>query len=240
MMTIQMNCWTFLFSVSMCFFLSSPQAATLQSGDLVVSEFLANPAALSDTRGEWVEIFNTTGSAIDLRGITLADDDSDAHLIDAATPLLIAPGGYFVLARSPLAGQSGVTPDYVYDGHVLGNGVDEIVLRQGAKELWRVEYDATLAAAGQSAELIAFGLAGGGVYGLTPATFQFSAGGDIGSPGLPGSFDPGVAAVPLPTPLILFVSGLLGMIAVARRHGASVRRLSFEGRAAPLPDAVVV
>ncbi len=202
-----------LFSV---FVLSSSLAAPLQSGDLVISEFLANPAGLSDGRGEWVELFNASTSAIDLRGLTLADDGSDAHVIDAATPLLIGSGHYFVLGRSAQAGRAGATPDYVYNGFVLGNGVDEIVLRQGGSEIWRVDYDAALAVAGQSAELVS----PGGLYAPTPATLLFSAGGDIGSPGLPGSLALRVALLLLPSPLLLLASGLMGLLAVARRRGS--------------------
>ena len=40
--------------------------ATLTPNSLVITEYLANPIGVSDSEGEYFEIFNTTNSDIDL------------------------------------------------------------------------------------------------------------------------------------------------------------------------------
>ncbi|MFN8490723.1 MAG: lamin tail domain-containing protein [Caldilineaceae bacterium] len=95
---------------------------------ILISEFLADPKAVSDSNGEWIELYNTGSDAVNLRGWTLADLGSDQHVIQA--DVVIAPGQYLVLGRngdSPSNG--GVTVDYVYTGMNLANQQDEIILR---------------------------------------------------------------------------------------------------------------
>ena len=67
-------------------------------GDLVISEVMLDPEG-TDTGGEWIELFNTLGTPLDLKGLTLYVRDTDGsgaktHAIRAGT----APGrGYFVV-----------------------------------------------------------------------------------------------------------------------------------------------
>ena len=94
---------------------------------LVLSEFLADPAAVSDSNGEWLELFNAGDAAINLRGWSLADLDSDRHVIGA--DVLVEPGTYVVLARSGnVAANGGVAAAYSYSGLSLANGDDELLL----------------------------------------------------------------------------------------------------------------
>ena len=116
-------------------------------GDLVITEIMNNPSPLSDTTGEWFEIYNTTGSAIDIDGWTLKDDGSNTHTIDAASggTTIIPAGGYLVLGRTADTNSNGGAPvNYAYgtSGFTLGNGADEVVLETpGAVEISRVNYD---------------------------------------------------------------------------------------------------
>jgi hypothetical protein len=66
--------------------------------DLLISEIMVNPAALSDARGEWFELYNPTDDEINLRALILGDDGSDRHRIES--DLLILPGEYLTLAHS--------------------------------------------------------------------------------------------------------------------------------------------
>ena len=110
-----------------------PQAA----GELVISEIMPNPAALSDTAGEYFEVYNPTTNPYDLDGCTVSDDDGDSHTISGS--VLIGPGGYITLARSAMPG---FVPTYVYSGFVLGNsGGDEVIISCGGVEIDRVNYD---------------------------------------------------------------------------------------------------
>jgi len=111
--------------------------------EIVINEIIQNPAAVSDTNGEWLELFNPTVDAIDINGFTLRDDGSDSHVIDNGGPLVIAAGGYLVLGRDDtFAANGGVVVDYQYSSFFLGNGGDEVILLDTSlNEVDRVEYD---------------------------------------------------------------------------------------------------
>ncbi|NIP17549.1 MAG: hypothetical protein GWM87_04890, partial [Xanthomonadales bacterium] len=68
---------------------------------------MQNPAAVSDSNGEWFELYNPTGSDIDIDGWTIQDNDFDSHLINNGGPLLVPAGGYLVLGRDANSGANG-------------------------------------------------------------------------------------------------------------------------------------
>ena len=120
----------------------STQAAN--SGDVIINEIMQNPSAVSDSAGEWFELFNTTANDIDIDGWTIADNDSDSHIIDNGGTLIIPEGGYLVLGiNSDYATNGGVNVDYEYGtGWYLANSADEIILLSDSlDEIDRVEYD---------------------------------------------------------------------------------------------------
>ena len=91
----------------------------------IINEIMQNPAGVSDTTGEWFELYNPTATAIDLNGWTLRDEGTDSHTIGQS--LIIDPFGFLVLGRSE-TDNGGVILDYVYSGLILGNGSDELLL----------------------------------------------------------------------------------------------------------------
>ncbi|MEM6676001.1 MAG: lamin tail domain-containing protein [Planctomycetota bacterium] len=99
-------------------------------GDVIVTEFMKDPAAVSDVRGEWVEVLNRTSATIDLAGWTLRDDGSNnTVLTHPSGSIPVAPGAFAVLAREGDPTQNGgVDVDAVYSGFSLNNGADQIVL----------------------------------------------------------------------------------------------------------------
>jgi hypothetical protein len=110
-----------------------------QAGDLVIDEAMIDPYAVSDAAGEWVEIYNRSGEALDLLGFELHDDGSDSHVI--AESVILPAGGRAVLARNEDASSNGgVAADYEYSGFALDNDSDEIVLSYGGVEVDRFEY----------------------------------------------------------------------------------------------------
>jgi predicted extracellular nuclease len=126
------------------FFISGWNAEAATSGDVVVNEIMQNPSAVSDSAGEWFELYNSTSSPIDIDGWTIEDNGSDIHVIDNGGPLNIPAGGYLVLARNAdPSTNGGVTVDYQYsDDFFLSNGSDELVLYDtGLNEIDRVEWD---------------------------------------------------------------------------------------------------
>jgi len=111
---------------------------------LVINEIMQNPSAVGDSDGEWFEIYNPTGAAVDINDWTIRDDGIDNHLIDNGGPLLVPAGGYVVLGNNADSGTNGgVTVDYSYGGgFFLSNGADELILEDGGlTEVDRVEWD---------------------------------------------------------------------------------------------------
>ncbi len=116
---------------------------TESSYQVVITEIMQNPAVVSDTYGEWFEIYNAGTESIDLRNWTIRDNDSDNHVITAVDPIMIETGDYLVLARNDDTSlNGGVEADYNYSGFLLSNGDDEIILLdEDGAEVDRVEYD---------------------------------------------------------------------------------------------------
>ena len=112
------------------------------AGDIVVTEFMNDSDAVSDTVGEWLELYNTTGSDIDLNGWTLKDDGSDSHTF--TTSIIVSAGSYFVMGRgADSTVNGGVNLDHSYGDGVftMANGADEIVLLSPSSvEIDRIVY----------------------------------------------------------------------------------------------------
>ncbi len=202
-------------------------AANLQPGDLVVSEVLANPAAVSDTAGEWLELYNRGSSQFDINGMVLRDHGSNSHTIATAAPLLIDPGAYLVLGRNGDAdANGGYTPDYVYRDFTLANSSDSIILEWGQQTIFELSYSST-DGFGDSGISMQLGSIGEQItasnYLPSDATMTFGAG-DLGTPGF-GSLGEGtgngVSEVPIPAAGWLFMSGL-GKIAGIKRRARAV------------------
>lgn len=102
---------------------------TPQSGDIIITEIMQNPKAVSDTKGEWIELYNTSSTVIDLNNCVLRDDGANSHTIINDGGLLIEPGEYIVLGKNNILSENGnVEIDYEYSGFSLGNSEDEIKL----------------------------------------------------------------------------------------------------------------
>ena len=116
------------------------QVEVFLKGDVLVSELMVDPAAVSEAVGEWVELHNTTSEPIDLRGWVLRDDGLDLVIFDGEAPLLLAPRGYLVVGRHDHLGvNGGVVLDYVAEeGLSLANGPDAVVLEWNGVVIERV------------------------------------------------------------------------------------------------------
>jgi len=161
-------------------------------GDIIITEFMANPEAVGDSDGEYIELYNNTTSAINLNSDTLMDDGSNSHIIDNGGQLLIQPHSFLVLAKTIDPWNNGVIPDYVFgSSFTLGNSDDEIILKTPSGiELARCNYnDGDAAGAGVALELNDISL---GTDGLTEqddyvASSTQMSNGDYGSPGSAGN-----------------------------------------------------
>ena len=94
---------------------------------LTINEIMNNPSAVSDSDGEWFEIYNNGDVSHDLNGWTIKDNGSDSHVISSS--LVINPGEFKVLSNNFNQNTNGgLVVDYQYDGINLANGDDELVL----------------------------------------------------------------------------------------------------------------
>jgi competence protein ComEC len=111
-----------------CLLLDAAQARQTASR-VVISEVMPDPAAVLDERGEWFEVHNLGPRTADLRGYRIASANDGVHVI--ARSVVVAPGGYAVLARdgNPRS-NGGVSAQYAYGTAIsLTNGRDWIALR---------------------------------------------------------------------------------------------------------------
>ncbi len=112
-------------------------AAPGAPGDLVITEFMADPSATTDASGEWIELFNPgNAESFDLGGCELGDDDGVEDVIEGN--LAVAPGVFVTIARSA---DPGFAPDGVCPGLSLRNtGGDQVVLRCNGVVIDRAAY----------------------------------------------------------------------------------------------------
>lgn len=110
---------------------------------VIVTEIMQNPSAVSDGSGEWFEVYNPGSSPVNIDGWTIRDDGSNSHVISNDGPLEVPAFGYFVLGvNADFGTNGGVNVDYQYSGFTLGNSDDEVILEDGdGVEIDRVEYD---------------------------------------------------------------------------------------------------
>lgn len=111
-------------------------------GDLIITEIFANPANanLSDGDGEYFEVYNTTGTAIDMQSFTIADDGSDSFTVNSS--VVVPALGYVVFNRNGDTTTNGsITTNYEYGTSMsLANSADEIILICNGVEIDRVDY----------------------------------------------------------------------------------------------------
>lgn len=115
-----------------------------QHGAVVITEFMKDPNFVTDTRGEWIEIYNALPWRVNIEGWKLTDDaGNQAVLANGGLGLRLMPGEYMVLGNNDDPAQNGdVVVDCVYPGFVLGNGADQIMLvKPNGTLIDRVDYD---------------------------------------------------------------------------------------------------
>jgi hypothetical protein len=152
---------------------------------VIINEIMNNPAVVSDADGEWFELHNTGEDTVDLNGWVIRDNGQDYHEISAQEGAYIEPGGYFVLGRrQDPAINGGYRPDYVYQGIILSNEEDEIIL---VDPLGRVADSVAYGAgwpvgSGRSMEFIEEGTDNSRGEEWAPAVSSYGDG-DLGTPG---------------------------------------------------------
>ncbi len=102
-------------------------ATTASPLDVAISEIAWMGTAVSSS-DEWIELYNNTGSAVDLTGWTLnAADGTPGIALSGSIPA----NGYFLLERTDDSTVPGVMADLLYTGALTNDGED-LVLRDDA------------------------------------------------------------------------------------------------------------
>lgn len=111
-----------------------PALATLAGAApaLVINEVMADPAAVADDVGEWLEVHNPGTAAVELQGWRLQSGNDAVHTVSAS--VVVPAGGYAVLARNGTKRKNGgVVAQYAYGtGLTLANAADWLALRDPA------------------------------------------------------------------------------------------------------------
>jgi len=177
-------------------------AGTVDAGDLVITEIMNNPAAVADNLGEWFELYNASGEALDLFGLTF--QDAGGATFTVSTSVVVEADGYVVLGNNGNTGTNGGVPvDYAYPNtFILNNsGSESLIVLSGATTVDRVDYayGATPAwplAAGASFYLLDVETDNNVATNWTLSTIPYGLG-DFGTPGgeTPSDVPPVVANV---------------------------------------------
>ncbi len=114
----------------------------LHEGDLVITEFMSNPKAVSDKTGEWVELYNPTTRTHVLDGVEI-DFGKNSHVIIGKTgPFTMQAQAYVVLGASASPTDNGNLPiDYVWKTSGLSNPAGSITLRWNKTVVDKIVYD---------------------------------------------------------------------------------------------------
>lgn len=118
--------------------LSSPTHA-----GIIINEIMQNPSAVSDSNGEWFELYNTSDTAVNIDGWIIQDNGSNSHTINYGSSLMIDAHSFLVLGNNADTSNNGhINIAYEYDGFSLGNSDDELILFNNLMiEIDRVEWD---------------------------------------------------------------------------------------------------
>lgn len=119
--------------------------AASASAQIVITEVMQNPSAVSDSNGEWFELYNAGASAVDLSGWRIKDDATASQTHTISGTLSIPAKGYLLFAVNGSSTSNGGLPavDYVYTlTGGLGNSTDGLIITNASDvEQDRVVWD---------------------------------------------------------------------------------------------------
>ncbi len=111
---------------------TASNAVTASAAKLVINELMPDPKLVSDANGEWFEVANIGGTAINIQNYIIASGN------DKNTPITVSvnvpAGGYVVLGRVSATGTNGgVTEAFAYGTAItLANTSDWLALKTSA------------------------------------------------------------------------------------------------------------
>ena len=104
---------------------SSDNPTTPYPGEIIINEMMIDPSAVSDKKGEWLEILNTSAYWLDLYGMRLMDGDVDDYMVEEINygSMIVAPGEFaLICADSDFWNNGGVNCHGRFNHQTFGNG----------------------------------------------------------------------------------------------------------------------
>ncbi|MBW2261237.1 MAG: lamin tail domain-containing protein [Deltaproteobacteria bacterium] len=116
---------------------------------LLITEIMANPSAVDDNAGEYVEVLNVSGVDIDINGLYVRDA-AGGSVFTVSSPTLLVAGGYVLFGRTTDAGEnygvsSGATPSFLYmqaSFNLNNTGTDYAEIGHASSVIHHVDYGA--------------------------------------------------------------------------------------------------
>lgn len=93
---------------------TEPQTGVIRYGEILITEIMYDPASLSDTQGEWFEIYNNSDHSINLQNLVFTRDETNKLSIKDSIEML--PGQYYVLAKTESA--VALSSAYIYGSSI--------------------------------------------------------------------------------------------------------------------------
>ena len=150
-------------------------------GQVIITEVMANPGAVSDSLGEYFELYNTSASTtLELLGCTVTLAPDTVRTITSS--LTIAPGEYLALARSDAPG---FAPDYVYDTFIMPNDGGSLAIACGGTVIDEISFPSATAGEAYSLDPDLLDAEENDIAGSWCGAHlsMFDAGDDLGTPG---------------------------------------------------------
>jgi len=111
-------------------------------GDLVITELMFNPNAVSDLSGEWFEVVNVSERLVALNGLEMVSAEDGFVTLMADSPVLVPSGASAVIGNNADAlTNGGVLVDLTYTGVSLSNESDDLAVFADGILLDRVSWD---------------------------------------------------------------------------------------------------
>lgn len=113
------------------YFSAKAKTSTAKKGDIVINEFLASNSAGAqneqDEYADWIELYNTTSSDIDITGFTLSDDVSKPSKFMFPANSIIPAKSYTAL----WADENETTTEYIHLNFKLSASGETLLFRAG-------------------------------------------------------------------------------------------------------------
>ncbi len=162
----------------------------LAAGSLVITEFMVDPKAVSDSNGEWIELYNPAATDLTINGVTLSAGvtKTSSYTIESPGPVIVPAGGYLVLGNNPdVTTNGGVKVDHVFHKVSFSNTATTMTLTSQGTVVDTLTYGAQWPIlAGKSAALDPTALTTTGnddVNNWCKGQTPYAANGDFGTPG---------------------------------------------------------